>query len=142
MWGRGVKPDGDAGGGDDDDDGSAAAAMVWSALLLAVSVEGQSEEARLTCPCAAGTRPGGHRAHERGRRGKWQADRYLRHPPHPSPLLAHRRLRMSSDKYTKICPGGGLILAWQLKGKKVLLVGGGNVAAGACMPAASPGPAC
>ncbi|UZJ55496.1 hypothetical protein CBS101457_004816 [Exobasidium rhododendri] len=34
------------------------------------------------------------------------------------------------DKYTKICPGGGLILAWQLKGKKVLLVGGGNVAAG------------
>jgi precorrin-2 dehydrogenase/sirohydrochlorin ferrochelatase len=39
------------------------------------------------------------------------------------------------DKYTKICPGGGLILAWQLKGKKVLLVGGGNVAAGErCQP--------
>lgn len=34
------------------------------------------------------------------------------------------------EKYTKICPGGGLILAWQLKGKKVLLVGGGMVAAG------------
>jgi precorrin-2 dehydrogenase / sirohydrochlorin ferrochelatase len=34
------------------------------------------------------------------------------------------------EKYTKICPGGGLLLAWQLKGKKVLLVGGGNVAAG------------
>lgn len=37
---------------------------------------------------------------------------------------------LMQDKYTKICPGGGLILAWQLKGKKVLLVGGGNVAAG------------
>lgn len=34
------------------------------------------------------------------------------------------------EKYTKICPGGGLIIAWQLKDKKVLLVGGGNVAAG------------
>ncbi|CAO1628933.1 unnamed protein product [Parajaminaea phylloscopi] len=32
--------------------------------------------------------------------------------------------------YPQICPGGGLILAWQLKGKKVLLVGGGLVAAG------------
>jgi hypothetical protein len=38
----------------------------------------------------------------------------------------------NAEKYTKICPGGGLILAWQLKGKKVLLVGGGNVAAGMC----------
>lgn len=40
---------------------------------------------------------------------------------------------MSTSKgsaYPVICPGGGLILAWQLKGKKVLLVGGGNVAAG------------
>lgn len=34
------------------------------------------------------------------------------------------------SKYPAIVPGGGLILAWQLKGKKVLLVGGGNVAAG------------
>lgn len=37
------------------------------------------------------------------------------------------------EMYTKICPGGGLILAWQLKDKKVLLVGGGNVAAGTCL---------
>ncbi|PWN28261.1 siroheme synthase middle domains-like protein [Jaminaea rosea] len=36
----------------------------------------------------------------------------------------------SSSKYPTIVPGGGLILAWQLKGKKVLLVGGGMVAAG------------
>lgn len=33
-------------------------------------------------------------------------------------------------EYPEIVPGGGLILAWQLKGKKVLLVGGGMVAAG------------
>ena len=33
--------------------------------------------------------------------------------------------------YPEIVPGGGLILAWQLRGKKVLLVGGGMVAAGA-----------
>jgi hypothetical protein len=32
--------------------------------------------------------------------------------------------------YPEIVPGGGLILAWQIKDKKVLLVGGGNVAAG------------
>lgn len=32
--------------------------------------------------------------------------------------------------YPQIVPGGGLILAWQIKGKKVLLVGGGMVAAG------------
>lgn len=38
----------------------------------------------------------------------------------------------NSNNYTKICPGGGLIIAWQLKNKRVLLVGGGNVAAGAC----------
>lgn len=39
---------------------------------------------------------------------------------------------MSAPKadYPEIVPGGGLILAWQLKGKKVLLVGGGVVAAG------------
>lgn len=36
----------------------------------------------------------------------------------------------ANTKYPKIEPGGGLILAWQLKGKKVLLVGGGMVAAG------------
>lgn len=37
---------------------------------------------------------------------------------------------MSDSEYPKICPGGGLILAWQLKGKKVLIIGGGPVAAG------------
>ncbi|PWZ02561.1 siroheme synthase middle domains-like protein [Testicularia cyperi] len=35
-----------------------------------------------------------------------------------------------ADKYPKLCPGGGLLIAWQLKGKKVLIVGGGPVAAG------------
>ncbi|KAN0063560.1 Bifunctional dehydrogenase and ferrochelatase [Thecaphora frezii] len=35
-----------------------------------------------------------------------------------------------ADRYPKICPGGGLLIAWQLKGKKVLIVGGGPVAAG------------
>ncbi|CAO1625815.1 unnamed protein product [Sympodiomycopsis kandeliae] len=36
----------------------------------------------------------------------------------------------TSNSFPRIEPGGGLILAWQLKGKKVLLVGGGMVAAG------------
>ncbi|EPQ26223.1 uncharacterized protein PFL1_06158 [Pseudozyma flocculosa PF-1] len=35
-----------------------------------------------------------------------------------------------AEKYPKICPGGGLLIAWQLKAKKVLIVGGGPVAAG------------
>lgn len=35
-----------------------------------------------------------------------------------------------ADKYPKLCPGGGLLIAWQLKGKRVLIVGGGPVAAG------------
>lgn len=35
-----------------------------------------------------------------------------------------------ADRYPRICPGGGLLIAWQLKGKKVLIVGGGPVAAG------------
>ncbi len=39
-------------------------------------------------------------------------------------------------EYPEIVPGGGLILSWQLKGKRVLLVGGGPVAAG------EPGPSC
>ena len=37
-----------------------------------------------------------------------------------------------AQKYPKLCPGGGLLIAWQLKGKKVLIVGGGPVAAGKC----------
>lgn len=37
-----------------------------------------------------------------------------------------------ADRYPRICPGGGLLIAWQLKGKKVLIVGGGPVAAGKC----------
>jgi len=36
----------------------------------------------------------------------------------------------SKANYPELCPGGGLILAWQVKGKKVLIVGGGPVAAG------------
>ena len=35
-----------------------------------------------------------------------------------------------AEKYPRLCPGGGLLIAWQLKGKKVLIVGGGPVAAG------------
>ncbi|KDN46475.1 siroheme synthase middle domains-like protein [Tilletiaria anomala UBC 951] len=37
---------------------------------------------------------------------------------------------MAAKEYHEIVPGAGLILSWQLKGKKVLLVGGGPVAAG------------
>ena len=37
---------------------------------------------------------------------------------------------MDQPKYTTINPGGSLLIAWQLKGKKVVLVGGGEVAAG------------
>ena len=37
---------------------------------------------------------------------------------------------MDQPKYTPINPGGSLLIAWQLKGKKVVLVGGGEVAAG------------
>ncbi|PFH57488.1 hypothetical protein XA68_15001 [Ophiocordyceps unilateralis] len=33
-------------------------------------------------------------------------------------------------KFAAVQPGGSLILAWQVKGKKVLVVGGGEVAAG------------
>lgn len=32
-----------------------------------------------------------------------------------------------ADKFPEIQPGGSLILAWQVKGKKVLVVGGGEV---------------
>ncbi|KAI3483578.1 hypothetical protein L1887_53494 [Cichorium endivia] len=35
-----------------------------------------------------------------------------------------------AERYPRLCPGGGLLIAWQLKGKKVLIVGGGPVAAG------------
>ncbi|ROV90671.1 hypothetical protein VPNG_10105 [Cytospora leucostoma] len=34
------------------------------------------------------------------------------------------------DEFPKVQGGGSLILAWQIKGKKVLVVGGGEVAAG------------
>ncbi|CEH12619.1 siroheme synthase [Ceraceosorus bombacis] len=37
---------------------------------------------------------------------------------------------MGQADYPQICPGGGLIISWQLKRKRVLLVGGGPVAAG------------
>lgn len=30
-------------------------------------------------------------------------------------------------KFPEVQPGGSLILAWQIKGKKVLVVGGGEV---------------
>jgi precorrin-2 dehydrogenase/sirohydrochlorin ferrochelatase len=30
-------------------------------------------------------------------------------------------------KFPQVQPGGSLILAWQIKGKKVLVVGGGEV---------------
>ncbi|KAK4465352.1 hypothetical protein QBC42DRAFT_343973 [Cladorrhinum samala] len=36
----------------------------------------------------------------------------------------------SSQKFPEIQGGGSLIIAWQIKGKKVLVVGGGEVAAG------------
>ncbi|KAL6860711.1 Bifunctional dehydrogenase and ferrochelatase [Amphichorda felina] len=35
-----------------------------------------------------------------------------------------------AKKFPEVQPGGSLILAWQIKGKKVLVVGGGEVAAG------------
>ncbi|RDA92819.1 hypothetical protein CP533_0781 [Ophiocordyceps camponoti-saundersi (nom. inval.)] len=35
-----------------------------------------------------------------------------------------------AGKFAEVQPGGSLILAWQVKGKKVLVVGGGEVAAG------------
>jgi len=36
----------------------------------------------------------------------------------------------ATDKYPPIRPGGSLMLAWQIKGKPVLIIGGGNVASG------------
>jgi precorrin-2 dehydrogenase/sirohydrochlorin ferrochelatase len=33
----------------------------------------------------------------------------------------------SEDKFPKVQGGGSLILAWQIKGKRVLVVGGGEV---------------
>lgn len=44
--------------------------------------------------------------------------------------MSSRSAPDEASKYPQICPGGGLLLAWQLKGKKVLIVGGGPVAAG------------
>merc|ERR1712072_91541 len=35
-----------------------------------------------------------------------------------------------AKNFPQVQPGGSLILAWQIKGKKVLVVGGGEVAAG------------
>ncbi|TIB76323.1 siroheme synthase [Wallemia mellicola] len=35
-----------------------------------------------------------------------------------------------TNEFTKIEPGGSLLIAWQLKDKKVVLIGGGEVAAG------------
>lgn len=46
--------------------------------------------------------------------------------------MAENGSRADNGKYQPICQGGGLLLAWQLKGKRVLLVGGGPVAAGEC----------
>jgi precorrin-2 dehydrogenase/sirohydrochlorin ferrochelatase len=46
--------------------------------------------------------------------------------------MAENGSRADNGKYQPICKGGGLLLAWQLKGKRVLLVGGGPVAAGEC----------
>lgn len=40
------------------------------------------------------------------------------HPPSPSAM---------ADKYPRVEGGGSLILAWQIKGKRVLVVGGGEV---------------
>src|SRR5579862_53107 len=37
---------------------------------------------------------------------------------------------MTSEDFPPIRKGGSLMLAWQVKGKNVLIVGGGNVAAG------------
>ncbi len=34
------------------------------------------------------------------------------------------------ETFPKVQPGGSLLLAWRIKGKKVVIVGGGNVAAG------------
>src|SRR6185369_17969671 len=37
---------------------------------------------------------------------------------------------MSSENYAQIRKGGSLLLAWRIENKRVLIVGGGNVAAG------------
>ncbi|RCI08994.1 hypothetical protein L249_4995, partial [Ophiocordyceps polyrhachis-furcata BCC 54312] len=51
----------------------------------------------------------------------------------PTKRLSHAKLparRGMAGKFAQVQPGGSLILAWQVKGKKVLVVGGGEVAAG------------
>lgn len=42
------------------------------------------------------------------------------------PQLQHAAKNMAKS-YPPVQPGGSLILAWQIKGKKVLVVGGGEV---------------
>ncbi|KAI7645728.1 hypothetical protein KC318_g19856, partial [Hortaea werneckii] len=37
---------------------------------------------------------------------------------------------MGAEKYPEVQGGGSLILAWQVRNKKVLIIGGGEVAAG------------
>lgn len=46
-----------------------------------------------------------------------------------SSILKLNNYVMTND-FTKIEPGGSLLIAWQLKDKKVVLIGGGEVAAG------------
>ena len=40
---------------------------------------------------------------------------------------ASSALHEMAKKFPEVQPGGSLILAWQIKGKKVLVVGGGEV---------------
>ena len=53
----------------------------------------------------------------------------LRHPTqHNTIHTPHHTTNMDHDhKYPEIEGGGSLILAWQVKNKKVLVIGGGEV---------------
>ena len=39
-------------------------------------------------------------------------------------------MQEEAERYPRLCPGGGLLIAWQLKGKKVLIVGSGGLSIG------------
>merc|ERR1712113_672500 len=45
-------------------------------------------------------------------------------------ISTHHRANMGGEKYPEVQGGGSLILAWQVRNKKVLIIGGGEVAAG------------
>jgi hypothetical protein len=48
-----------------------------------------------------------------------------------APLLLHTSHNMAHEEFPEVQGGGSLILAWQIRNKRVLVVGGGEVSVAA-----------